>query len=56
MLRIIHQNFCTAESKTESRSAISHTLQNVVEKGNPYQYKNRRRRPEPTLASLLFPA
>jgi len=27
-----------------------------VEKRNPYQSKNRRRRPEPTLASLLYPA
>jgi hypothetical protein len=26
---------------------------NVVEKRNPYKFKNRRRRPEPTLASLV---
>jgi len=29
---------------------------NVVEKRNPQKTKNRRRRPEPTLASLLCPA
>jgi hypothetical protein len=56
MRRIISRTVCIAESTTESRSAISHTLHNVVEKRNPYKSKNRRRRPEPTLASLLCPA
>jgi len=31
------------------------TFHNVVEKRNPYQSKNRRRRPEPTPALLLCP-
>jgi hypothetical protein len=52
MHRIVRRTVCTAESKTESRSAISHTLHNIVEKRNPYQSKNRRRRPEPTPASV----
>jgi hypothetical protein len=56
MLRIKRRTLSTAESTTESRSAISHTLHNVVEKRNPYQSKNRRRRPEPTVASFLCPA
>jgi hypothetical protein len=56
MRRIICRTVCTAESTTEYRSAISHTLYNVQRKRNPYQSKNRRRRPGPTLASLLCPA
>jgi len=40
---------------TESRSSIKNTFHNVVEKRNPYQSKNRRRRPEPTPASLFCP-
>jgi len=39
----------------ESRSSITKTFHNVVAKQNPYQFKNRRRRPEPTLAPLLCP-
>jgi hypothetical protein len=54
MRRIIRRTVCTAESTTESRSAISHTFHNVVEKQNPCQSKNQRRRPVPTPASLLF--
>jgi len=42
--------------KTESRSSITNMFQNVVEKRNPCQSKNRRRRPEPTPTSLLCPA
>jgi hypothetical protein len=53
MRRIIPRTVCTSESATESRSAISHTLHDVLEKRNPYQSKNRRRRPKQTLASLL---
>jgi hypothetical protein len=41
------------ENKTESRSSITNKFQNIVEKPNPYQSENRRRRPEPTPASLL---
>jgi len=55
MLRIISRNVCTAKSTTESITAISHKIHNV-EKRNPYQSKNRRRRREPKLASLLCPA
>jgi len=40
----------------ESHSSITNTSHNAVEKRNPYQSKNRRRRPEPTLGSLLCPA
>jgi hypothetical protein len=47
---------CTTENTTESGSPFTNTFQNVVEKRNPYQSKNRRRRPKPTLASLLCPA
>jgi hypothetical protein len=54
MRRIISRTVFTAESTTESRSAISHTFHNVVEKRNPCQSKNRRRRFEPTVASLFF--
>jgi len=39
----------------ESRSSITNTFHNVVEKRNPYQSKNRCRRPEQTPASLLWP-
>jgi len=31
------------------------TFHKVLQKRNPYQYKNRRRSPEPTPASLLYP-
>jgi hypothetical protein len=55
MRRIVRRIVCTAESTTESRSAISHTFHNVVEKRNPYRSVNRRRLPEPTPASLLSP-
>jgi hypothetical protein len=40
----------------ESRSSITNTFHNVVENRNPYQYTNRRRRPEPTPASLFVSA
>jgi hypothetical protein len=53
MRRIICRIVCTAESITDSRSAISHTLHNVVEKLNPYRSINRLS--EPTPASLLSP-
>jgi hypothetical protein len=43
------------EYTTGSGSAISNTFLNVVEKRNPYQSKNRRRRPEPTPASVSSP-
>jgi len=39
----------------ESRSSITNTFHNVVEKRNPYQFKYPRRHPEPTPASLLCP-
>jgi hypothetical protein len=52
----IEMTVCTTENTIESRSSIKNTFHNVVEKRNPYQSKNRRRRPEPTLASLLSPA
>jgi hypothetical protein len=39
----------------ESRCSITYTFHNVVEKRNPYKSKNRRRHPEPTPASLLYP-
>jgi hypothetical protein len=55
MRRITRRTLCTAESTTESRSAISHTFHNVVEKRNPYRYINRRQLHEPTPASLLSP-
>jgi len=48
-------NICITEDTTESRSSIMNTFYNVVEKRNSYQFKNRRRRPEPTPASLLCP-
>jgi hypothetical protein len=35
---------CTTENTMESRSSIADTFQNVVEKRNPCQSKNRRRR------------
>jgi hypothetical protein len=44
------------ENKTESRSSFTNTFQNIVEKPNPYQCKNRRLTPEPTPASLLCTA
>jgi hypothetical protein len=44
MRRIIRRTLCIAESTTESLSALLHTFHNVVEKRNPYQSKNRRRR------------
>jgi hypothetical protein len=53
MRRIIRRTVCTAESTAESRSDISHTFRNTVEKRNPYQSKNRSRRPEPKLAPLV---
>jgi len=37
----------TTENTTESRSAISNTFHNDMEKRNPYQSKSRRRRPKP---------
>jgi hypothetical protein len=55
MRRIIRRTICTAENTTESRSAISHTFHNVVEKRNPYRSINRLRLPEPTPALLLSP-
>jgi hypothetical protein len=44
---------CTTENTTESHVSIKETFQNVVEKRNQYQSKNRRRRPEETTVSLL---
>jgi len=55
MRRIIRRTVCTAESTTESRSAISHTLHNVVEKQNPYHAKSRRRLRETTPPSFTSP-
>jgi hypothetical protein len=55
MRRIIGRTVCTAESTTESCSAISHTFHNDMEKQNPYQSKSRRRRPEQTPASFSSP-
>jgi hypothetical protein len=48
MRTIIRRTVCTAESTTELRSAITHTIHNVVENRNPYRSINRRRFPEPT--------
>jgi hypothetical protein len=56
MRRIIGRTVCTAESTTESRSAIWHTFHNVAEKRNPSRSINRRRLPEQTPVSLLSPA
>jgi hypothetical protein len=42
------------ENTTESRTSINKMSHNVVEKRNPYEFKNRYRRPEPTPASLLY--
>jgi hypothetical protein len=56
MRRIIRRTVCTAESTTESRSAISHTFHIVAEKRNPNRSINRRRLPEPMPASLLSPS
>jgi hypothetical protein len=47
---------CTTENTTESLSSIMNTFHNVVEKRNLYQSQNRRRRPEPTPASLWCPS
>jgi hypothetical protein len=47
---------CSGEKTTESHSAISSTFHNDVKKQNPYRFKNLRRRPEPTPASLLSPS
>jgi len=52
----IQRIVCTTENTTKSRIYITNTFQNYVEKWNIYQCRNRRRRPKPTLASLLFPA
>jgi hypothetical protein len=40
MRRIMRRTVCTAESTTESRSAISHTFHNDMEKRNPYRSIN----------------
>jgi hypothetical protein len=53
MCRIMGKTVCTAQTTTESRNTIAHTLHDVVEKQNPYQSENQRRRPEPTPASVL---
>jgi hypothetical protein len=55
MRRIISRTVCTAESTTESRSAISNTFLNNMEKRNPHQSKSRSRRPKPTPASVSSP-
>jgi len=48
------RTLCTAGNTTESHSAIWNTFENGMKIRNPYHSKNRCRRPEPTLASLLF--
>jgi hypothetical protein len=53
MRRIIRRTVCTAESTTESRSVISHTFHNDMEKQHPHKSKRRRRRHEPTPASFF---
>jgi uncharacterized protein len=40
----VERTVCKDENTTESRSSIKNTFHNVVEKRNPYQYENRRRR------------
>jgi hypothetical protein len=52
----VQRTVCTNENATELSSSLKNTFQNVAEMRNPYKYKNRRRRPEPTLASLLYTA
>jgi hypothetical protein len=46
---------CTTENTTKSQSAVSNTFHNDMDKKNPYQFKSRRRRPEPTPASFSSP-
>jgi len=47
---------CSGKNTTESRSVISSAFHNVVDKRNPYRFKNWCLRPVPTPASLLPPA
>jgi hypothetical protein len=49
----VERTVCTTENTTESRSAISNTFYNDMEKRNPYQSKSPR--PKPTLASVSSP-
>jgi hypothetical protein len=49
----VQKTIYTIENTTKSRSYITNTFHNVVEKRNPYQSKNQLRRPDPTPASLL---
>jgi hypothetical protein len=55
MRRIISRTVCTAESTTESRSAISNTFLNDMEKRNRHQSKSRNLRPKPTPVSVSSP-
>jgi hypothetical protein len=43
------------ENIIQSRSSITNTFQNVVEKQNPYKSRNRRRSTKPTTASVSSP-
>jgi hypothetical protein len=51
----VQKTVCITENTAESRSSITNTFHILVEKRNAYQSKNRRRRPVPTTASLLYP-
>jgi hypothetical protein len=51
---IVERTVCTAKNTTKSRSAISNTFHNDMEKRNPYQSKTRRRSPKPTPASVFL--
>jgi len=53
MRRIIRRTVSTAGSIIETRSAISTTFHDVVDKRNQYRSNNRRRLLEQTPASLL---
>jgi len=50
----VERTVCTAENRTESRSATSNTFHNTVVKRNPCGSKNWSRRPKPTPASFCL--
>jgi len=50
----VQRTVYTTENTTKSRSSITNTFQNFVEKRNTCQCNNRRRCHKPTMASLLF--
>jgi hypothetical protein len=46
---------CTTANTTESRSAFSNMFHNDMDERDSYQCKSRRRRPEPTPATVFSP-